>query len=153
MVNNALTLIGINFAERLMYIPSAFLCVLAAIGLVRLPRRIAIVALTVVLVIFSLRTVTYAWRWNDRLRLYEMTLAEMPRNVRLYMVLAEELARRGDYDRASSVIAEGRDLAGIRRAAVRAYAKGQGKTPRRVSGGFTNPADKRTEDYVTGKVG
>lgn len=47
------------------------------------------------------------------------------------------------FEGAVTALAEGRDLAGIRRAAVRNYARGQGKTPRQVSGGFTNPSDRR----------
>ena len=47
------------------------------------------------------------------------------------------------FEGAVTALAEGRDLAGIRWAAVRAYARGQRKSPRRVSGGFTNPAYKR----------
>ena len=39
MIANLLTLIGTNFAERLMYIPSAFACILAAIVLVETPFR------------------------------------------------------------------------------------------------------------------
>jgi hypothetical protein len=44
---------------------------------------------------------------------------------------------------AVSAFAEGRDLAGIREGAVRAYAAGQGKSLARVRAAFTNPADRR----------
>jgi hypothetical protein len=66
-----------------------------------------------------------------------------PRRVPLLMTKWLLFAGAHSFEGAVSALAEGRDLAGIRRAAIRAYAAGQGKTPARVSGGFTNPSDKR----------
>ncbi len=47
------------------------------------------------------------------------------------------------FEGAVSALASGKNLAGIRRQAVRNYANGQGKKASRVSGAFTNPSDKR----------
>jgi hypothetical protein len=110
MVSNLLTLIGTNFAERLMFIPSAFLCILVAIGLARLPRRAMLAVLVVVVMLFATRTVTYAWRWDDRVRLYERAVAEHPENVRLWMILGEELSMRGRHEEALRAMARGREV-------------------------------------------
>jgi hypothetical protein len=110
MVSNLPTIIGVNFAERLMYIPSAFLCILAAMALARLPRQAMIAILVIVMTLFSIRTVTYAWRWNDRLRLFERAAAESPQNVRTHMILAEELSRRGRFDDALAAAARAREV-------------------------------------------
>jgi len=65
------------------------------------------------------------------------------RRVPLLMTKWLLFAGAHSFEGAVSALARGGDLATIRRAAIRAYATGQGKTPRRVSGAFTNPADKR----------
>ncbi len=75
VVSNIPTLIGVDFAERLMYIPSIFICILIAWLLARLRRTILVPAVSVIVILLSLRTVTYAWQWNDRLRLYEYVRA------------------------------------------------------------------------------
>ena len=110
MVSNLLTLIGTNFAERLMYIPSAFVCILAAMGVMKLPRRVAVAVLMIVVALYAVRAVTYAWRWNDRLRIYQMAVDETPRNVRLWMVLGEELSVRGQHSDAMRVMQRGREI-------------------------------------------
>jgi tetratricopeptide (TPR) repeat protein len=110
MVSNLPSIIGINFAERLMYIPSAFLCILAAMALTRLPRRAAMTAVAVVALLFAMRTITYAWEWNDRLRLYARSADEWPVSVRVKILLAEEWAERNNLANASRIIAEARDV-------------------------------------------
>jgi hypothetical protein len=111
IVSNLLALIGTNFAERLMYIPSAFLCVPAAILLLRLPRRAAITISTVVLILFSIRTVTYAAQWNDPTVLLTRAIAHQPKAVQLYMLLGEERQRHGDVPGARRALAQGRAVA------------------------------------------
>jgi tetratricopeptide (TPR) repeat protein len=96
-------LIGVVFAERLLYLPSAFLIVLAAIGVAKLPRRATACFVIGVIVLLGLRTVTYAARWNDRLGLYRAGVAENPRSVRLHVLLTDELLKRGDVDAAARV--------------------------------------------------
>jgi protein O-mannosyl-transferase len=99
-VSNWPTIIGVNVAERLMYLPSAFFVILIAALLARLPRRAMIGAVTIVLVLFSLRTVTYAWRWNDRLAFYEYSAAVEPRSMKATLLALEECAGCGDLDAA-----------------------------------------------------
>jgi hypothetical protein len=101
-------LIGVVFAERLLYLPSAFVLILAAMALSRLPRRRAMVAIVAVLLIGgSVRTVTYAARWNERLTFYQRSLDEDPRSARLRVLLARQLIERGDFDRARRVVEDG----------------------------------------------
>jgi hypothetical protein len=97
MVSNHLTLIGVNLAERLMYIPSAVICVLFGMMLVRLPPRATVALVSIAVARFCLRTATYAWQWNDRLRLYSYSAAQWPESVRMRLLLAEELAVRRDF--------------------------------------------------------
>lgn len=84
------TLIGTIVAERLMYGPSAFLAILMGIAVVRLTRsrrslrNVAALGLTALLVLGSIRTVTYAARWNHASVLYATGLQEQPRSVQLH---------------------------------------------------------------------
>lgn len=110
MVSNV-KLIGVVFAERLLYLPSAFLLILLAMALARLPRRALAVSVAILVVAWGIRATTYAARWNDRLTFYERSVAQQPRSARLRVLLAGELIDRGDLDRARRVIDEGRDIA------------------------------------------
>jgi hypothetical protein len=96
-------LIGVVFAERLLYLPSAFLIILAAVGLARLPRRVTAIIVALWVSALGVRTVTYAARWNDRLTFYRISLSEEPRSVRLHVLLVGELLKRGDVDAAARV--------------------------------------------------
>jgi hypothetical protein len=109
MVANLLTLIGTNFAERLMYIPSAFVCILGAMLVLKLPRRSGIALAACVILLFSVRTVTYAARWNQPIALFERGLADQPKSIRLYLLLCEEWERRGELERARRVMADARE--------------------------------------------
>jgi protein O-mannosyl-transferase len=111
MIGNILTLIGTNFGERLMYLPSALLCIAAAVLLARLPsRRVMMTTVAAVVVLFSLRTIVYAARWNDPPRLFSVAIEQHPRAIRLYLLLSEEYQRRGDLDRAADALARGREI-------------------------------------------
>lgn len=103
MVSNV-KLIGVVFAERLLYLPSAFVLILAAIALGRwLPRRVMAGVLAALVIALGVRTITYAATWNDRLGFYERSVAASPRSARLRVLLAGALIARGDYDRARQV--------------------------------------------------
>jgi Tfp pilus assembly protein PilF len=93
--------------DRLVFLPSAFVMVLVAWGVEKFARGAGgRVVLGLVLVLLCVRTVTYAWRWNDRLRLFEYAVRERPEVVQLRILLAEELERRGEVERAGRVIDE-----------------------------------------------
>jgi tetratricopeptide (TPR) repeat protein len=110
MVSNV-KLIGVVFAERLLYLPSAFLLILLAMALTRLPRRAMAAVLAILVIAWGVRATTYAARWNDRLSFYERSVAEQPRSARLRVLLAGELIDRGDLDRARRVVEDGLDIA------------------------------------------
>jgi hypothetical protein len=112
MIGNILTLIGTNFGERLMYLPSVFFCIVVAALLARIPsRRAMIVIVAIVASLLTVRTVTYAGRWNDPPKLFRAAIERHPHAVRLYLLLSEELHRRGDADGADEALARGRAIA------------------------------------------
>lgn len=106
MVSNV-KIIGVVFAERLLYLPSAFVLILLAMAIARLPRRSATALVAALVLAWGLRTVTYAARWNDRLAFYERSVEENPRSARLRVLLANELIARHDFDAARRVIDAG----------------------------------------------
>ncbi|WP_428936749.1 glycosyltransferase family 39 protein [Fontivita pretiosa] len=110
LVGNIVALIGVNFAERLMYLPSAFFLLLVAMAMTRLSRPILVAFTTIALVPGSIRTVTYAARWNDRLEFYRKSLEEQPQSIRLVMLLAAEYAARGQLDEAEQVVRRGTEM-------------------------------------------
>ena len=66
-----------------------------------------------------------------------------PKRVPLLMTRWLLFAGAHSFEGAFSALAQGKKLAGIRKAAIKSYATGQGKKFGKVSGAFTNPADKR----------
>lgn len=109
LVSNAVALIGGNFGERLIYLPSAFALVLAGAALARLPRQAAAPLVGAIVIALAVRSATYAWQWRDRQTFYEAQLAQQPRSVRLHMLVAHGLAERGRLDEAAEVLRRGRD--------------------------------------------
>jgi hypothetical protein len=109
MVGNIVSLIGTNFGERLMYLPSAFLAIFIAIALCKLPRFVMIGVMSIAIVLGSIRTVTYAHRWNDRYQFYKTSAAEQPLSVRLHMLVAVEALSRGDLDIAKEADRQARE--------------------------------------------
>lgn len=110
MIANLVALIGTDFNERLMYIPSAFVCILAAVALLRLPRRSCLVISTIVIGLFAAHTVTYALQWNNPTALYRTAISHHPRAIQLYLLLAQERQRQGDSAGAGRILAKARDL-------------------------------------------
>jgi tetratricopeptide (TPR) repeat protein len=108
LIGNVVTIIGTVFAERLIYLPSVFFLILIAAALARLRRRAMIVLASVFIALLSIRTATYAAEWNDALRFYQRSRARHPEAVRLHMLTAEELQRRGDLQGAKLALADGR---------------------------------------------
>jgi protein O-mannosyl-transferase len=106
MASNVI-LIGTIFGERLMYLPSAFLLIWMAMLLAKLRPPAFSAVLAILLVLGSLRTVTYAARWNDRFQFYQTSLAEQPRSIRLHELVVVELMARGDLASAEKIAADG----------------------------------------------
>jgi hypothetical protein len=106
LVSNFPVLIGVNFAERLMYLPSVFFVMLVASLLVRWPRRVLVPLVSIVLILACLRSFSYARRWNDRERFYVTSLREQPRSIRLYLLLTSEYLGQGRLDDAARLAEE-----------------------------------------------
>lgn len=104
MVSNLGVYIGTNFGERLMFLPSVFFLILAAMAMSRLPRRALAPLLAGLLVLGSLRSVTYARRWNNRLAFYEYSLKNQPKSVRCYLLVGMELMQQGKLEQAADVM-------------------------------------------------
>jgi tetratricopeptide (TPR) repeat protein len=108
MVSNFGVLIGTNFAERLMFLPSAFFLILLSMGLAKLPRPVLAPVLAALLALGALRSVTYARQWNNRLGFYEYSLRNQPTSVRIHLLVATELEENGDYEQADRVLEQAR---------------------------------------------
>jgi hypothetical protein len=108
LIGNIVTIIGTNFAERLMYLPSVFFVILIAMMLSRLPKRPLVVVMTLIIALASVRSFTYARRWNDRLALYEQAVKDQPGAVRMYLNLAGEYLERGQVDQMRQVLQKAR---------------------------------------------
>lgn len=106
MVSNV-KIIGVVFAERLLYLPSAFVLILLAMALARLPCGVMVAVVAFIVVGWGVRTTTYAARWNDRLTFYERSVADRPRSARLRVLLATDLIERGEFEQARRVVDDG----------------------------------------------
>lgn len=104
MIGNVLALLGANMAERWMYLPSAFFIMFVALLLARIPSSPRAAIVLVLLALGSLRSFTYAQRWNNALHLYERALAEQPMSGQLHLLVSWEYARRGMNPEAEAVI-------------------------------------------------
>jgi hypothetical protein len=109
--------IGTIFGERLIYFPSVFFILLVARLAARIPTRYLAPLLIGVVVAFSIRTFTYAQRWNDRVSFYRISLAEQPRSAQLRLLCTEDLP----HDEATLLAA--RDLLAVGRTYVPGYYK------------------------------
>src|SRR5262249_16842638 len=110
MISNFFVLIGTNFGERLMYVPSVFFVLLVACAVARLPLR-ALVATTALLsVLGATRSIAYAIRWNDRASFYQWAAERHPKSIRLRMLMVAEAAASGQLEQAANLAAAAREL-------------------------------------------
>src|SRR4051812_3968877 len=93
-----------------MYLPSAFLVMLAAMALARLRISMLAPAISVILIAASIRTISYARLWNDRLALYTRSIESQPGAIRLYMNLAWEQYTRGNGEAALATVQRAQQL-------------------------------------------
>jgi len=103
LTSNAVSLIGTIFAERLLYVPSAFFLIL--IGMFASSVRGSILSWVLVLTTLaaSWHTFELARLWNDPLALFTRQLAEHPRSLKLYDLVQEQYARRGQRESAQRI--------------------------------------------------
>jgi tetratricopeptide (TPR) repeat protein len=110
LISNFAILIGTNFGERLMYLPSAFFLMFISIALTRLRSPVLLLLFILLLIALSARTITYAARWNDRQSFYEYSIARQPNSIRLRMLFIAELENQRKFDEADRVAAEAREI-------------------------------------------
>jgi hypothetical protein len=110
LIGNIVTIIGTNFGERLMYLPSAFFVILVAIALGRMPRPARVSLTALILLLACVRTFTYAARWNDRLAFMQSSARVQPQSVRVHLLLADEWIRRNEFGRADEEMATARQV-------------------------------------------
>jgi hypothetical protein len=110
MVGNIITYIATIFAERLMYLPSAFLLILVASPLSRINPSRLVPLVSVLLVAGIVRTFTYARLWNEPLRLWQFTATEMPLAVKARIHLAHQYMIRREFTKAEQAAEEARKV-------------------------------------------
>ncbi|MBN1476119.1 hypothetical protein JXA47_05150 [Candidatus Sumerlaeota bacterium] len=98
LTSNLILTVGVLFAERLVYLPSAGMCLLfgALVGwgeaVQRRPFQGALVVIcAVILVAASVRTIRRSWDWGDNLRLWQHDVRVAPRSSQAWAALGVEL--------------------------------------------------------------
>ncbi len=103
-ISNLLFPVGIAKAERILYLPSAGLCLVCAWGYAKLMRRVPVqvpaVALAGVLVALIARTAVRNRDWKDNATLTAATLVHSPRSPLMNDMAGRELALAGNYEKA-----------------------------------------------------
>jgi hypothetical protein len=89
-----------------MYMPSIFFLLAIALLAARLPRRVVWPLLAICVVLALVRTETYAWLWNNRIRLYEEMVRIEPKSERAYSLLWGEYKDAEDFKDADQVAAQ-----------------------------------------------
>ena len=110
LISNLFYLIGTIMGERLIYLTSVFFIIIVADLLARLPRNACVAVAAVILVMFSIRTTTYAWRWNDPARLWTLSRIDQPRSAMLCYLSIDEDLNRGHLKEAEQTAAAARRL-------------------------------------------
>ena len=110
-VSNIVFPIGVAKAERLLYLPSAGLCLLAGWTYARAEtavrsKSIPRVALAAVLVALTVRTVARNADWKDNFTLATATLAVSPSSPLMNDIAAEALVKSGEAKRAVPLLQE-----------------------------------------------
>lgn len=90
MVSNVI-IIGVGFAERLLFLPSVFFVLAVSVSLGRVRARWLLPVVAVVALLLSARTVAYAVRWNERETFYRISLREQPKSMQLRLLVNEAL--------------------------------------------------------------
>ncbi len=106
LIGNILTLIGTIFAERLLYLPSAFFLIIAGILLATVPRKPRVILMTIILTTASYRTFTAARLWNHPLQLYETALQNQPKSLQLRILIAQNYHEAKNEPAAAAILAD-----------------------------------------------
>jgi protein O-mannosyl-transferase len=97
--SNLIVPIGTIFGERLLYVPSVAVAVVAGAGLAhaleRRSRRVVAVAAVVALCLYAARTFQYASVWSDDLSLFASAAGAQPRSAKAQRMLGGALVEAG----------------------------------------------------------
>ncbi|HSZ54508.1 MAG TPA: hypothetical protein VK797_02525 [Tepidisphaeraceae bacterium] len=111
IVGNIVALIGTIFADRLMYLPSAFFLLAAAIVLSRFPGRLVAPGVLIAAALAGMRTYTYERLWNDPVALFQQTIRLHPRSERGYALLWTFYQERQQWATALAIAKKAREIA------------------------------------------
>ncbi|MBK7972532.1 MAG: DUF1736 domain-containing protein [Deltaproteobacteria bacterium] len=119
VISNALLPIGTIFGERLVYLPSAGVCMLAARAVVavamraptRPDHRRSVTAITgLVLALFAARTWMRVPDWSNNLRLFESALEVNPRSAKMLAWVGRGRLERNDLESARELLTRATEL-------------------------------------------
>jgi hypothetical protein len=106
MVGNIVALIGPIFAERIMYLPSAFVLILAGMAAAQVRRAAVIPVLTALVLAGAMMTLWYVRLWNHPMALFQHFIKNQPGSERVYDLLFREYAVRDDWRKAREIAGE-----------------------------------------------
>jgi protein O-mannosyl-transferase len=98
---NILTPIGTIMAERLAYVPSAGLCLLAAWAwqsLYRRQRQVGLAALIILPGVLGIRTIVRNRDWRDNLTLWSADVRAVPNSAKIHVMLGSAYVDTGQFD-------------------------------------------------------
>ncbi|MDB5333333.1 MAG: Tetratricopeptide 2 repeat protein [Phycisphaerales bacterium] len=107
LISNGPMIISTIFAERLIYLPSAFFLIVIGSMLARARPSVWVPLVGVLVILGGWRTVRYARQWNDRMRFYDQSLDAQPGSIMLYYLSFDEHAHRGEWREARAVAVRG----------------------------------------------
>jgi hypothetical protein len=97
--SNLLLTVGTIFGDRLLYLPSVAVCILAGGGMgwaLRRWGRPALVPVAALFLAFSYQTVRYTGAWENDISLFRWAVAAVPGSTKAQHKLGEELLRAGN---------------------------------------------------------
>lgn len=103
MIGNIVALIGPIFAERIIYLPSAFALILVGMAVSRIRPVILAPATAALVIAGGLAAFSYARLWNDPIELFRRCVRNQPGSERVYSLLYREYVLRGDWPAARQV--------------------------------------------------
>jgi len=101
VISNAPTLIGTIMGERLLYLPSTFVIIVAAMGLGSIGRTGVVIG-TVLVMACSVWTLSYIRQFDDRLTLYQYSVDARPSSGKLRLLLVSELVNQNQLREAAA---------------------------------------------------
>jgi protein O-mannosyl-transferase len=108
VIANLVSIIGVNYAERLIFTPSVFFILAAALLLARLPTRPLAAIIAALALAGSLHAGFYAARWNNRDEFYLWSYHNQPTSMRLAQLAADVETQRGNLAAAADIAAHAR---------------------------------------------